>query len=105
MTPTLFSSGAGRIFLSSSKKLNSTSEKKGNIVKDSTAARLEGAKRRLAARTALNPQDQLRLLDERLGAGIGAAKERARLRALMEKPPKPKRTIGMIFRKVIFGED
>jgi len=32
-----------------------------------------------------SPQEQLLLLDEKLGVGIGAKKERAKLKALIEK--------------------
>jgi len=32
-----------------------------------------------------SPQEQLDLLDEKLGIGIGAKKERAKLKALIEK--------------------
>ena len=37
------------------------------------------AQKRAVVRNALTPQQQLARLDERLGAGMGAAKERERL--------------------------
>jgi len=37
------------------------------------------------ARAARSPQEQLALLDHRLGNGVGAVRERARLHAQMEK--------------------
>lgn len=44
----------------------------------------EGAER-LAAYTALSVQERIDLLDRRLGKGVGAVKQRARLHALLAK--------------------
>jgi uncharacterized protein YecT (DUF1311 family) len=46
-------------------------------------AKLNGAYRRQKASVQRTPQQQLRQLDERLGVGVGAKKERARLQALI----------------------
>ena len=47
--------------------------------------RRETAKENLEARHARTPQAQLTLLDERLGVGIGAHKERARLQTILQR--------------------
>jgi hypothetical protein len=47
--------------------------------------RKEEAQKRQDARNHRTPEQQLALLDSRLGAGQGARKERARLAALIEK--------------------
>lgn len=49
------------------------------------AARKTKANARAEERTKLSPIDQLAKLDRRLGVGIGAKKERARLSALVGK--------------------
>lgn len=41
--------------------------------------RIDGALERQALRAKRSPQEQLRLLDQKLGEGVGAVKERARL--------------------------
>ena len=44
---------------------------------------LEVVEENKSARTKRSPQQQLDLLDERLGAGIGASRERKRLQGLL----------------------
>jgi hypothetical protein len=46
--------------------------------------RSEGVERR-AERAARTPQEQIEILDRRLGAGQGASRERAKLAALISK--------------------
>jgi hypothetical protein len=53
------------------------------------AAKLETALQRKAEREKRSPQEQLDLLDKRLGKDQGAARERARLQAMLDAPPKP----------------
>jgi len=47
------------------------------------------AKERQEAWEKLGPKGQLAALDARLGKGIGATKQRARLQNLIDNPPKP----------------
>ena len=47
----------------------------------------EGVADRATERAKRTPQEQLGVLDARLGLGHGAAKERARLQYLIENPP------------------
>lgn len=47
-------------------------------------ARRKAAAERLEAREKLGPMEQLKELDRRLGKGVGARKERARLQALLD---------------------
>lgn len=47
-------------------------------------ARREKAKYRQEERDKLSPREQLKELDKRLGKGVGAQKERARLQTLIE---------------------
>jgi len=44
----------------------------------------ENAEARQRQRDELSPEDQIKILDERLGVGQGATKERARLAKLMK---------------------
>ena len=53
---------------------------------------LETAEERYALRESRTPQQQLDVLDRRLGLGVGAAKERARLVRMIETSSKPKTT-------------
>jgi len=52
--------------------------------------RKEDAKVRQEQRDKRTPQDQLKRLDEMLGVGVGAQKERTRLKAVIEHSNKPK---------------
>lgn len=54
-------------------------------------AKLEGVVARKSERAQRSPQDQLALLDKRLGKDTGAQRERARLQALLDSPAKPKK--------------
>lgn len=47
------------------------------------------AKERQEAWSKMSPQEQLKALDTRLGKGVGAAKQRARLQALNNNPKRP----------------
>jgi len=47
--------------------------------RDRRDIRRKGAKTRQAEYNAMTPQEKIKALDERLGNGIGAKKERARL--------------------------
>lgn len=46
-------------------------------------ARREDAVKRAAVRAARTPQEQLDILDKRLGVGVGAKKEREKLQAII----------------------
>ena len=46
--------------------------------------KLRSARERAEYRATLTPEQQLARLDEKLGEGIGAVKERARLKALIK---------------------
>ena len=52
--------------------------------KRSAVRRRETANRVNAARAERSPEQQLAILDQRLGSGVGATKERARLQAEIE---------------------
>lgn len=49
------------------------------------------AEERDAARAVRNPEQQLFMLDMRLGHNVGAVKERSRLQCIIDSPPKPKK--------------
>jgi hypothetical protein len=56
--------------------------------------KLDSAQRRLSDRAQRSPEQQLALLDQRLGEGVGAKRERARLQSLIEAPkPEKKKKI------------
>ena len=48
--------------------------------------RRQKAEEMALARSALSPAQQLEQLDQRLGAGVGAQRERARLQAIIDTP-------------------
>jgi len=54
--------------------------------------RQELAKKNQAKRDVLGPAEQLRILDARLGKGVGAVKERARLARLMRPKSRKKKS-------------
>jgi len=47
--------------------------------------RKRNAEARQRQRDELSPEEQLAALDKRLGVGVGAARERARLQALLDR--------------------
>jgi|14BtaG_2_1085337.scaffolds.fasta_scaffold36342_2 hypothetical protein len=47
------------------------------------------AERRQEERATRSPREQLVLLDQRLGEGLGAVKERKKLQSLVDNPPPP----------------
>lgn len=55
-----------------------------NIWFDHDDAVLDGADDRTAARAKRSPQQQLKVLDDRLGRGVGARNERAKLESLID---------------------
>lgn len=55
---------------------------------DNNEIKLSEANERNAAWAKLSPAQQLKALDERLGKGVGAAKQRARLQRLIDSPKK-----------------
>jgi hypothetical protein len=57
--------------------------------KDSAVRRREEAKERQRQRDGRTPEEQLAILDMRLGVGKGAKKERARLAALIDLQKNP----------------
>jgi|SRR5579885_1851015 len=52
-------------------------------------AKVDEAKERQEAWAKLGPKGQLAALDARLGKGVGAMAQRARLQNLIDNPPKP----------------
>ena len=63
-----------------------------NIADGSTRRdfRRDDAEVRQAKRDNLTPHEQLTLIDQRLGKGVGASKERARLHLLIDEPQQKK---------------
>lgn len=53
--------------------------------KDARDQKRADAEERQAGRNTLSPQQQLEVLDRRLGAGVGAVKERLRLRTIIDE--------------------
>lgn len=49
-------------------------------------ARKQGAEERAQISSAQTPQERLAVLDQRLGVGVGAVRERARLAQVMARP-------------------
>lgn len=64
-------------------------------------ARQEAAKERVAARAERSSVEQLKVLDQRLGEGVGALRERARLKAgkpapkVQERPALPETSVDV----------
>ena len=56
-----------------------TTEKTREVRDHKNRDKVEEAKERKRARTKINNQAQIKILDDRLGVGIGAVKERGRL--------------------------
>jgi hypothetical protein len=50
-----------------------------------------GSAERAEERLSRTPQQQLEILDARLGDGSGAVRERAHLQELIDNPPQPKK--------------
>ena len=61
---------------------------RGNARREELRERAEELAEERSRRT---PQQQLAALDQRLGAGVGAVKERQRLQYFIDNPPKPKK--------------
>lgn len=65
--------------------------RRGKLVRNyGLEGRMENVVRNQEARAERSPQQQLEVLDKRLGNGKGAAKERARLAVEIEDAKKPK---------------
>ncbi len=62
---------------------NAQNAKKAYLAEHSPEARRRKAEKRKEARSTLTPQEQLAILDKRLGVRQGARKERERLQALI----------------------
>lgn len=60
---------------------------------DNKKARVTDGKERQEAWTNLGLKGQLTALDSRLGKGVGAQKQRARLQNLIDNPPKPAKKV------------
>lgn len=58
---------------------------------DNKKHRVEEAKERQEAWAKLGPKGQLAMLDTRLGKGVGAQAQRARLQSLIDNPPRAKK--------------
>ena len=58
---------------------------------DNRKHRQEEAQERQTGWESLTPQQQLASLDTRLGKGVGAVKQRARIEASMQATPRPKK--------------
>jgi hypothetical protein len=60
-----------------------------NILRQAREQRHIEADARKTKSNTLSPKQRLHLLDERLGKGVGATRERARLIEQIKNPPKP----------------